>query len=132
LIHQQQALLPTTGPVSSICDIVMMSERIGRGNANVNLRPEETDLIGKWVKKGTSVVADPVEVRINRLIAHDLQKLAVSAASGSWEILYRDPEDGRYWELTYPHGEMHGGGPKRLTNLPAIAAIAKYRPSSSK
>jgi len=98
----------------------------------VNLRPEETDLIGQWVKKGTSVVADPVEVRINQLIAHNLQKLAVSPEFGGWEILYRDPDDGRYWELTYPHSELHGGGPKRLTNLPAIAAIAKYRLSSSK
>jgi hypothetical protein len=98
----------------------------------VNLKPEETDLIGKWVKQGARVVADPVELRINQLIAHRLEKLAVSSESGGWEILYRDPDDGRYWELTYPHSEMHGGGPKRLTNLPVIAAIAKYRFSSSK
>jgi hypothetical protein len=109
-----------------------MSVRIEKGNAGVNLKPEETDLIGQWVKKEASVVADPVEVRINQLIAHKLQKLAVSPESGGWEILYRDPDDGRYWELTYPHSEMHGGGPKRLTNLPAIAAITKYRLSSSK
>lgn len=95
-------------------------------NKDVTLGPDETDLIGQWVKEGNRVIGDPVEARIDRLIAHHLQKLAVSPEFGGWEILYRDPDDGRYWELTYPHGEMHGGGPKRLTNIPAMAAIAKY------
>jgi hypothetical protein len=60
----------------------MMSERTEKGNAGVNLRPEKTNLIGQWVKKEASVGADPVEVRINQLIAHKLQKLAVGPESG--------------------------------------------------
>ena len=95
--------------------------------SRVSLMPDETELIGNWIKNGSAVVGDPTEVRISRLIANDLQKVAVGPESGGWETLYRDPADGRYWELTYPRGEMHGGGPKRLTNLPAAAATKKYR-----
>jgi len=97
----------------------------------VNLRPDETDLIGNWIKDGNRMIGDPIETRIGELIAHGLQKIAVSAESGDWDILYRDPGDGRYWELTYPNGEMHGGGPKRLTNLPATGAAAKYHLSDN-
>ena len=93
----------------------------------MSLKPDETELIGNWIKDGSKVIADPVEARIDHLIAHSLQKIAASPESGGWEILYRDALDGRYWELTYPHGEMHGGGPKQLTNLPAIMAARKYR-----
>jgi hypothetical protein len=28
--------------------------------------------------------------------------------------LYQDPDDLRYWEFSYPHAEMHGGGPPML------------------
>jgi hypothetical protein len=35
---------------------------------------------------------------------------------GGWEKLYRDPEDGRYWFLTYPFSELQGGGPPSLIN----------------
>jgi hypothetical protein len=97
------------------------------GKTSVSLKPEETELIGSWIKEGSGVVGDPVEVRIGHLIAHHLQKIAISPEFGGWEILYRDPLDGRYWELTYPHSGMHGGGPKRLTNLPEMAATKKYR-----
>src|SRR3569832_1100949 len=33
---------------------------------------------------------------------------------GGWEKLYRDPDDGRYRLLTYPFGELQGGGPPAL------------------
>ena len=93
----------------------------------MNLKPDETDLIGNWVKGGTGLIGDPVEERIKDLISRILEKVAVSPESGGWESLYRDPSDGRYWELTYPQSEMHGGGPKRLTNLSLSAAVTKYR-----
>ncbi len=95
--------------------------------ATITLKPEETDLIGNWVKDGNGIVRDSVELRIIDLIAHVLKKVAVHPDTGAWEVLYRDPKDGRYWELTYPHGEMHGGGPMRLTNLSPTVAISKYR-----
>ena len=32
-----------------------------------------------------------------------------------WITDYRDPRSGATWQLTYPQGEMHGGGPPLLT-----------------
>jgi hypothetical protein len=97
----------------------------------VSLKPDEIDLIGSWIKDGGRVIGDSVELRIGHLISRHLQKIAVCLESGGWEVLYRDPRDGRYWELTYPHSEMHGGGPKRLANLSTIAATTKYRLNDS-
>ena len=93
----------------------------------MGLRPEEADLVGNWIVTGTVVEGDAVEKRISQLIATHLQKIAVSPEAGAWETLYRDPNDGRYWELTYPQSEMHGGGPRRLMHLSASEAAAKYR-----
>jgi hypothetical protein len=62
--------------------------------------------------------------RIRSLVDGYLQRLAVT--SDGWETLYRDPADGRYWEKTYPHGEMHGGGHASLRVLAVAAAREKY------
>jgi hypothetical protein len=91
-----------------------------------SLMPDETDLIGEWIKQGTQIVEDRVTARINWLTKHHLEQVAMSNA-GAWEILYRDPEDGRYWERTYPHGDWHGGGPPRLRNLSFAEAKEKYK-----
>jgi hypothetical protein len=96
----------------------------------MNLGPDETDLVGKWVKDGNGVVGDEVELRIGELIAHELKKIAVNPDSGGWEVLFRDPHDGRYWELTYPQSQIHGGGPRRLTTLSPAAAFEKYPQSN--
>ena len=96
---------------------------VADGDARVSLGRSETDLVGQWIRQGDRVGVDPVEGRINELIARHLQRLAYSSAG--WTILYRDPQDGRYWELSFPHGEMPGGGSKRLTNLSEEAAATK-------
>ena len=89
------------------------------------LASEEVDLRGDWVvQEDRSVVADAVEQRIQWLTTQKLERIA-NDCSG-WETLYRDPRDGRLWELTYPHGEMHGGGPRRLHVLARDEAAAKY------
>ena len=91
----------------------------------VELAPEEVDLRGDWVvQKDCSVVADPAEQRIEWLTTQQLERIAND--SSGWETLYRDPRDGRLWELTYPRGEMHGGGPRRLHLLSRDEAAAKY------
>jgi len=92
----------------------------------MKLRPEEYDLIGRWIVSGGSAARDAVEDRIDRLIASHLEEIAISREWGAWEVLYRVPIDGRYWELTYPHGEMQGGGPKRLTCINLKVAATKY------
>jgi hypothetical protein len=89
------------------------------------LAPEEVDLRGEWlVQKDRSVVADATEKRIEWLTTQKLERIA-NDWSG-WETLFRDPQDGRLWELTYPHSEMHGGGPRRLHVLSRNEAAAKY------
>ena len=90
----------------------------------MKLKPNETDLLGKWVVVDGNVIGDTTTERIEALVEERLEKIAVDATG--WETLYRDPNDGRYWELTYPQGEMHGGGPPRLTYLSYEAARAKY------
>jgi Immunity protein 27 len=89
------------------------------------LAPEEVDLRGDWlVKKDRSVVGDATEQRIEWLTVQKLERIA-NDLSG-WDTLYRDPRDGRMWELTYPRSEMHGGGPRRLHVLSRDEAAAKY------
>jgi hypothetical protein len=89
------------------------------------LAPEEVNLRGDWlVQEDRSVVGDAAEQRIEWLITQKLERLA-NDPSG-WETLYRDPRDGRLWELTYPQSEMHGGGPRRLRVLSRDEAAAKY------
>jgi hypothetical protein len=70
------------------------------------------------------VVADPVSRRIDELVADELVKCG-SADSG-WSTLYRDPSDGRYWELTYPNSGWHGGGPPALTCIDPEVVRRKY------
>ncbi len=89
------------------------------------LSPDEADLRGDWiVQEDRSVVGDATEQRINWLTAHKLQEIARDWSG--WETLYRDPRDGRLWELTYPQSEMHGGGPRRLHIVSREEAAAKY------
>ncbi len=63
-----------------------------------------------------------VETRITSLITDGLAKIA----NGNWSALYRDPSDGRLWELTYPHGDWQGGGPKRLSVITREEAMQRY------
>jgi len=89
------------------------------------LAPEEVDLCGNWVvQPDRSVVGDTTEERIEWLTTQKLERIAND--SSGWEILYRDPLDGRLWELTYLRGEMHGGGPRRLRIISRDEAAVKY------
>ncbi len=90
----------------------------------MKLKPEEHDLIGSWRMQRDRVVADPIATRIQWLIGEHLLHLGTDASG--WDELYRDPEDGRLWELTLPQSEMHGGGPPRLTCLSIDEARRKY------
>ena len=89
------------------------------------LAPDECDLCGDWlVQKDRSVIADATEQRIEWLTKQKLQRIAKD--SSGWETLYRDPRDGRLWELTYPQSERHGGGPRRLHVVSRDEAATKY------
>jgi hypothetical protein len=89
------------------------------------LTPNEQRLEGEWVEVDAKVVADETARRIEELISTELIKLATSASG--WDTLYVDQRDGRKWELTYPHGEWHGGGPPTLTCVSDNYAQSKYK-----
>lgn len=88
------------------------------------LSQEEQRLDGAWIDAPEGQVSDEVDRRIFWLVRHALRSVAMT--NGGWDQLFVDPRDGRYWELTFPHGSLHGGGPRRLTNLPPDEAEARY------
>ena len=88
-----------------------------------SLRDDEVSLVGEWrheVGGGT----DDVDARIFWLVTQVLEPVA--SAEGGWDQLFRDPRDGRYWELTFPHGSLYGGGPRMLSVVEAGVAATKY------
>ena len=87
------------------------------------LDANETKLIGEWVTSGTSVVADETCNRIEWLVKDILVEVAV----GNWQKLFRDPDDGRFWEMIYPQSELHGGGPPSLINISEDEASSRYK-----
>ena len=90
------------------------------------IQSDETSLAGQWIEENGSVKADDVCERIDWLTKNCLKKMANSKKNGDWEIIYLDPEDGRYWEKTYPQSEMQGGGPATLICISEDEAKNKY------
>jgi hypothetical protein len=90
----------------------------------MELSPHETELKGTWEFENGRVEGDETEKRIDWLLTHVLKRVA--STSGGWQILYTDPNDGRYWEHTFTHSEMQGGGPQRLRLLSEQEAAATY------
>jgi hypothetical protein len=90
-----------------------------------SINPTETVLTGKWILAGPGrVVGDETCLRIEKLV-HSYLELLGRDASG-WDALYRDPRDKRLWELSYPQGELQGGGPPELRCLGTGEAREKY------
>lgn len=90
----------------------------------MNLQPTETVLIGQWRFESGKILADAACERIEYLTREVLREIARDASG--WDVLFRDPNDGRLWELTYPQSEMHGGGPPQLKCMSAHDAGLKY------
>ena len=88
------------------------------------IEPSETEIVGKWVLVEGHIVADEACQRIAELTEGLLLELGHDPSG--WDALYRDPKDGRHWELTYPQSEMQGGGPPQLRCLSADEAMNKY------
>lgn len=68
-----------------------------------------------WVKRDGDVIVEGDAAIIDEWLASRLERVA--DAGGGWRILYRHRESGRYWELTYPASDLHGGGPRVLSAL---------------
>jgi len=90
----------------------------------MKINSNEIEIRGNWIFIGSSVEADNETKRIEKLIRKYL--IEVSVAGDGWEKLFQDPEDKRYWELTYPESEMHGGGAPLLRNISEMEAKKKY------
>ncbi len=90
------------------------------------LQSDETELVGKWVERFGGFEADAVCARIEWLTKECLRKIGVDPKEGGWVTLFADPKDGRFWERTYPKGDLHGGGPPKLSGLSKEEAVARY------
>jgi hypothetical protein len=90
----------------------------------IELKPSEAVLTGQSIRKDGRIVGDDVCERIRGLIKSFLVK--VGHDSSGWGTIYRDPQDGRYWKLTYPNSQMHGGGPPQQTYLSPVEVQKKY------
>jgi hypothetical protein len=93
------------------------------------LAPDERQLVGGWVTEERGRALDEVDRRIFWLVTRRL--IALGQAHQGWEQLYQDPRDGRFWELTFPEGSLHGGGPRLLTCVGEDRAREKYGATSS-
>ena len=92
----------------------------------MKINAQETQLVGKWIMQQGQIKGDSTCERIRDLTSNHLRRVAVSKQSGAWETLFQDPDDGRYWEQTYPESQLHGGGPPTLTHLSKDQAETKY------
>jgi hypothetical protein len=90
------------------------------------LRPDEELIVGKWVLFRDRILGDPSEQRIGSLVSDVLEYLADHPEQGGWRRLYRDPGDGRLWELSRPRIEMTGGGPRALRVITPERALEVY------
>jgi hypothetical protein len=84
----------------------------------------EEQLTGHWIDTPAGPQGDDVEQRIFWLVTERLE--ALGSADGGWDWLFRDPRDGRLWELTHPQGSLHGRGPRQLTLITRRVAAEKY------
>ncbi|MEQ8523176.1 Imm27 family immunity protein [Gracilimonas sp.] len=86
--------------------------------------PEESKISGGWIETEDGFSKDETYNRIEYLTENYLEKLAVDKSG--WEILYRAPNDGRFWVKWFPQSEMHGGGPPELKVIEANEAKKKF------
>ena len=90
----------------------------------MSIAPNEKEIIGSWVMVNCQMTEDDASRRIRSLIQTELKYVA--STKDGWEKLYRDARDGRYWEITYPNGELQGGGPQASFLINSEKAEEKY------
>ena len=107
------------------CHVLCSTTRLGLTSVlGLMIGPHEHSLIGSWLHTGSGVVADATSQRIDALVSGHLVELA--RIDDGWRTLYRDLQDGRLWERSYPHSEQHGGGPPALHCVSLKQARALY------
>jgi hypothetical protein len=93
-------------------------------STEMQLKPEEKALAGAWKNQDGKIIKDKICERIEWLVSRHLKR--IKAHSSGWDILFEDPTDQRFWELSYPFSHLHGGGPPTLINLEDNDARNKY------
>lgn len=89
-----------------------------------DLQPQERQVTGQWKEGVGGSTTDSVDARIFWLVTTRLQPKG--RTDDGWTALFLDQRDGRFWELTFPHGSLFGGGPRELTWLPVEDVELKY------
>ena len=92
----------------------------------MNKKPNtgENSLVGSWVMKDGTMIQDSVCNRIQWLTDSFFEEITIDG--DNWSALYKNPDDGEYWELTYPKSDMQGGGPPTLNRISKEAACQQY------
>ena len=90
----------------------------------LKILPSETLIVGKWIVEKGQAKANAEARRIEELVDGYLEQVAVS--DDGWSRLYRDPHDGRLWELTYPESSDHGGGAPNLRQVTSDAVAGRF------
>ena len=76
---------------------------------------DRADLADRWIMRGSGMSNEGDAGEIDALLSADLAEVANT--DDGWRIVYRHRATGVLWELSYPHSEMQGGGPRRLREL---------------
>lgn len=90
----------------------------------MSIGPHETEIVGAWILRDGKVNNDVACQRVLDLILTEL--VFIARDKSGWEALYMDKNDGRYWERTFPHGELQAGGPPALRVIDFKDATQKY------
>lgn len=90
----------------------------------MTIEPHETEIVGEWILQNGKVHSNAACQRIYALIQTEL--VYMGKDESGWEALYVDKNDGRYWERTFPHGELQAGGPPTLRVISYKDAVRKY------
>lgn len=81
----------------------------------IRIKPNEIQLQGGLKAGDCPPEFDEVSERIFFLVQDYL--IPITSDDSGWNCLYQDPADLRYWELSYPVSELHGGGAPSLKNI---------------
>ena len=88
------------------------------------INADESEIRGRWLENSGRVVKDANTERIEILIRDYLREVKRDASG--WNVLYVDPKDSRYWELSYPDSGLSAGGPPLLKHLDREEVREKY------
>jgi len=91
---------------------------------SIDLTKRESELRGDWIPMDGKLWPNGTCKRIEWLVEDRLEKICTDPSG--WDLLLRDPRDGRLWERTYPQSELHGGGPPMLKVVTLAVAKSKY------